>query len=84
MRSMLLAGFVALTAMSTIAPAHAQATGGLSLRSMTAVSSVAPSLSLGTTSPSRQVRNGAAISNCFPVHKIANGFDYCTNTPILH
>src|SRR5215813_6540636 len=31
MRSMLLAGFVALTAVAAIAPAHAQTTGGLSI-----------------------------------------------------
>jgi hypothetical protein len=24
------------------------------------------------------------LSNCFPVHRIAHGYDYCTNTPILH
>ena len=31
MRSMLLAGFVALTAVAAIAPAHAQSTGGISI-----------------------------------------------------
>jgi hypothetical protein len=79
MRSMLLAGFVALTAIAatSLTPAYA-------LRSTILGASPTNFLPGNTSSPSTQIRGGKAISNCFPVHKIANGFDYCTNTPILH
>ena len=35
-------------------------------------------------SPAVQVKNAQRITDCYPVHRIANDFDYCTNTPVLH
>jgi hypothetical protein len=34
--------------------------------------------------PSTSIQSGQQISNCYPFHRIANDFDYCTNTPVLH
>jgi hypothetical protein len=82
MRSMLVAGLCALTAIAatSFTPAHA-----FRPSPSTTVSAGPIRGTTGTaSSPQTQISNGKAISNCFPSHKIANDFDYCTGTPIIH
>jgi hypothetical protein len=50
-----------------------------SVRPLSSFSTDAPPVSPKTT-----LQSGQKISDCYPFHRIANDFDYCTGTPVLH
>jgi hypothetical protein len=37
-----------------------------------------------TPKPNNTIKNGQQFSNCYPFHRIANDWDYCTNTAVIH
>jgi hypothetical protein len=68
---------------STLLAAPAFATTLSKSNLLSTTTSVSPKWSSAT--PSRTFGQGKqTVSDCFPVHRIAHGYDYCTNTPILH
>src|ERR1700686_5010418 len=78
MRSMLLAGFVALTAVAAIAPAHAQSTGGISITHgggnvNTARGAFSQADQSATTLGGIAGRRGVAITNGGQNRNVASG-----------
>jgi hypothetical protein len=48
------------------------------------ISSLLHSGSKATPNPATRISVGRAFSDCYPVHRIANDFDYCLGIPVLH